>query len=131
MLVLLSVILIYVAGWTAELWYWRTPDFLLLLLVSAANLSYGLICFRIDYLRWGDRLLWGLSFLLMLYSFLFHWDFYMRVVGGRDDYMLFFMIMVVVATPTLALTGPVRTAVLGVRRGRSDENADADADAWL
>lgn len=121
MLVLLSVSLIYVACWLAELWYWSAPDFVLLLLVSSANMAYGLVSFRIDYVRWGDRMLWGLSFALLMFSMVHHWYLYMLIVDGRPAYMVFFVVLVVVGTPTAALSGPVRTAILGLRPQNNDE----------
>lgn len=126
MLVLLSVLLIYVAGWLANLYYWHAPDALLLFALVAANLGYGIIAFRIDYFRWSERMLQGISYPLLLYSYIFNQEIYELIISptGNEDLKLIFVITVVVATPLMAITGPVRTAIMGIAPSQLDDNDD-------
>ena len=123
MLVLLAVLLIYISGFLADLYYWHAPDALLLMAIVGANLCYGIICFRIDYYRWSERLLQGVSYPLLMYSYIFNADIHERIITtpGNEDLKLLFVVLVVVATPVMAVAGPVRTAISGIGSRQLDD----------
>ena len=120
MLVLFAVLLIFICGWLVDLWYWYAPDFILLMALAAANLGYGVITFRIAYHRWSERMLQGMSYPLLAYSYVYNADIYSQVVGQAEALQLFYMTLIVIATPVLAIAGPVRAAILGVFMDEDD-----------
>ena len=108
MLTVLSVILICFVGWSVEQLDNTFPKTIWFFVLVLVNLQYGVTSYNAKYDQWGDRLLWGISFALLIYAYLFNWDVYMWAIEGNEDFKLIFGATVILATPVLAIIGPFK-----------------------
>ncbi len=108
MLTVLSVIMLYFVGWTVQELDNTFPRIIWFFVLIIVNLQYGIVSYNAKYDQWGDRLLWGISFALLVYAYLFNWETYMWVIEGNEDYKLIFGVTIILATPVLAVIGPFK-----------------------
>ena len=110
MLTVISVLLICFVGWSVEQLDNTFPKTIWFFVLVLVNLQYGVTSYNAKYDQWGDRLLWGISFALLIYAYLFNWDVYMWAIEGNDDFKLIFGATVILATPVLSVIGPFKLA---------------------
>lgn len=108
MLTLFAAALIFLVGWCIAELVGYLPNILCALVLILSNIQYGLVSYNVKYDQWGDRLLWGLSFIFLIYSYIYNWNIYLLIMSDHDEMKTLFGVLVIIVTPVLASIGPFR-----------------------
>ena len=123
--VLISIIIFFIC-WSVNELYYVLPNIISFFIVVLAYLQYGVTSYNAKYDQWGDRLLWGISFGIFIYSYIFNWSIFMLVINNSDDMKTLFGVTVIIATPALAIIGPFKLAFDHFINNDLDDDLDSE-----